>query len=278
MVELLAYNQNGPSESARYRVNWSGTADFFKPDLYVLAVGVSDYAADENDLKYAAKDARDFVRAIRRQEGEIYKRVHIKHLDYRQATREAILDGLDWIERETTSRDVAVVYLAGHGVNDTQGHYRFLPADYVQGRPKRTTVTEAELKEFLHDIAGKTVLFFDTCYSGNALAIRAGSKPDVDRVANELADADVGIVVFASTTQGGLARGLDDIQQGAFTKALIEGIEAGKADLTKDLLVSVAELEKYISDRVKKLTKGEQKPVTTKPKAVEDWDFIRVPD
>ena len=278
VVEVLASNQNGPSESAKYRVNWSGTADFFKPDLYVLAVGVSDYAADENDLKYAAKDARDFVRAIRRQEGEIYKRVYIKLLDEKQATREAILDGLDWIDRETTSRDVAVVYLAGHGVNDTQGRYRFLPVDYEQGRLSRTTVTGAELKEFLQGVAGKTVLFFDTCYSGNALAIRAGSKPDVDRVANELADADVGVVVFASTTQGGLARGLDDIQQGAFTKALIEGIETGKAGLTKDLFVSVAELEKYISDRVKELTKGEQKPVTTKPKAVEDWDFIRVPD
>ncbi len=97
-------------------------------------------------------------------------------------------------------------------------------------------------------------------------------------MANELADADVGVIVFASTTQGGLSRDLDDIQQGAFTEALIEGIEAGKADLTKDFLVSVAELEKYISDRVKDLTKGGQKPVTTKPKAVEDWNFIRVPD
>ncbi len=165
VVELLAHNQNGPSESARYRVNWSGTADFIKPDLYVLAVGVSDYDGQENDLRYAAKDARDFVRAIRRQEGKIYKRVKIKLLDDRQATREAILDGLDWIERETTSRDVAVVYLAGHGVNDTQGHYRFLPADYELARYKRTTVTGAELKEFLQGVAGKTMLFFDTCYS-----------------------------------------------------------------------------------------------------------------
>lgn len=278
VVDLLAYNQNGPSESARYRVNWSGTADFFKPDLYVLAVGVSDYAAQENDLKYAAKDAGDFVRGIRRQQGDLYKQVHVKHLDDRQATREAILDGLDWIEHETTSRDVAMVYLAGHGVNDTQGLYRFLPADYEQGRLKRTTVTGAELKEFLEGVAGKTVLFFDTCYSGNALNIRAGSKPDVDRMANELADAGVGVVVFASTAHGGLARGLDDIQQGAFTEALLEGIEAGKADFTRDLFVSVTELETYVSKRVKELTKGEQKPVTTKPKAVENWDFIRVPD
>ena len=206
VVELLAYNDNGPSESARYTVNWSGTADVFKPNLYVLAAGVSDYPGTENDLKYAAKDARDFVRAIRRQEGKLYKRVHVRHLDDTQAKHGAILKGLNWIERETTSRDVAIVYLAGHGVNDARGRYRFLPSDYQPGNMRLTTIKGSDLKEFLEAIAGKTILFFDTCYSGNALKVRgaAGSKPDIDKVANELADSAVGVIVFASTTQGAL--------------------------------------------------------------------------
>ena len=113
--------------------------------------------------------------------------------------------------------------------------------------------------------------------TASALGVRAGSTPDVARVANELADAEVGVIVFASTTGGDFARGLDSIKQGAFTKALIEAIEEGKADFSKDDFVSIAELEKYISDRVKELTDGEQKPVTTKPKAIQDWNFIRVP-
>lgn len=280
VVELLAYNKNGPSQAARYTLNWSGTPDHFKPDLYVLAVGVSDYPGEGIDLKYAAKDARDFARAIKEQEGELYKRVRVRLLEDEgkvKPTREAILDGLDWIQRETTSRDVAVVYLAGHGVNDSQGHYRFLPANYEPGRLQATSIKLADLKEYLGAISGKTILFFDTCYSGNALKVWAGSKADVDRVANELADAGVGIIVFASTTGGAFARGLDGIKQGAFTKAILEGIEAESADFTRDSYVSVSELEKYISDRVKVLTRGEQKPVTTKPKAIEDWNFIHVP-
>ena len=40
--------------------------------------------------------------------------------------------------------------------------------------------------------------------------------------------------------------------------------------------MSVAELEVYISDRVKRLTGGRQKPVTTKPKAVEDLKIVRL--
>lgn len=278
VVELLAYNINGPSEATKYTVNWSGTPDYFKPDLYVLAVGISDYPGTENDLKYAAKDASDFARAIKKQEGDIYKRVQVRLLDDsldKKATRAAILSGLEWIQRETTSRDVAIVFLAGHGVNNSRGQYRFLPADYDQTRLQATSIG-TDLKEYLESIAGKTILFFDTCYSGNALNVRAGSKPDVDRAANELADAGVGVIVFASTTEGAFARGLDNIKQGAFTKAVLEGIEVGNADFSKDFYVSVSELEKYVSDRVKELTKGEQKPVTTKPKAIEDWNFIHV--
>jgi hypothetical protein len=283
VVELLAYNANGASEPARYAVDWSGAADYFKPDLYVLAIGVGDYPGEEQDLPYAAKDARDFVRAIRKQEGGVYKTVHVRHLDDREATRSAILDGLEWIKRETTSRDVALVFLAGHGVNDARRRYRFLPADYEPSRLSRTSVKGSDIKEFLQDIAGKTVLFFDTCYSGNALDIRAEgalrgpAKPDVDRVANELSDAEVGVIVFASTTGGTFARGLASVEQGAFTRALIEGIEAGKADFTHDFFVSTTELEKYVADRVKALTDGQQKPVSTKPRAIEDWNFIRVP-
>ncbi|WP_165741869.1 caspase family protein [Candidatus Thiosymbion oneisti] len=276
-VSIIARNRHGTSEPASFAINWTGSKDWYKPTLYVLAVGVSDYQEDTLNLKFASKDAQDFRQAIEHQKKRgLYRDVKTKLLDDRKATREAVLDGLDWLERQTTSRDVAILYLAGHGITGPQGHYRFLPHDTDQGRLRRTTLKDTDFKDFLGAVAGKTILFLDTCFSGRVLGGRADSQADVDRFANELADAETGVIVFSSSTGKQLSQEDDKWGNGAFTEALLEGIREGKADFIEDLHVSVAELEVYVSNRVKSLTQGAQKPVTTKPEAVEDLKIVRI--
>ena len=97
----------------------------------------------------------------------------------------------------------------------------------------------------------------------------------MDKFANELADAGSGVIVFSSSTGKQFSLEKDELQNGVFTKSLIEGL-AGQADYSKDRLVSIAELETYLSDRVKELSKGQQKPVSAKPKAVEDFKIAQV--
>ena len=121
------------------------------------------------------------------------------------------------------------------------------------------------------------VLFFDTCHSGNILrGVRADAQQaDVDKFANELADAETGVIVFCSSTGKQFSVEKENWQNGAFTEALLEGIR-GMADYHKDRYISIAELEVYLSERVKELTQGEQKPMTAKPKTIEDFKFLRV--
>ncbi len=56
---------------------------------------------------------------------------------------------------------------------------------------------------------------------------------------------------------------------GAFTKALLEGFgtQKGKlmADYDQDRLVTVKEIDLYVTKRVKQLTGGKQKPTTIIP-------------
>lgn len=278
-VSLIARNQHGASEPATFFSNWAGTKDWFKPHLYVLAVGVSEYKQERLNLRYGAKDAEDFINAIKSQEGGLYKKVTARLLvsTKETATKDKILDGLEWLERETTSRDVAMVFLSGHGLNDPQGRYHFLPQDGDPHRLRRTSIDDYEIKKFLSTIAGKTVLFFDTCHSGNILGgVRADTQQaDVDKFANELADAETGVIVFSSSTGKQFSVEKENWQNGAFTEALLEGIR-GMADYHKDWYISIAELEVYLSERVKELTQGEQKPMTAKPKTIEDFKFLRV--
>jgi len=85
-----------------------------KPVLYVLAVGVSLYKDEAIRLKLPAKDALDFAEALRKQKGAFTGDVVVKVLTDVDATKDNILDGLDWLKKQTTSRDVAVLFLAGH--------------------------------------------------------------------------------------------------------------------------------------------------------------------
>ena len=103
------------------------------------------------------------------------------------------------------------------------------------------------------------------------LGARRGDVPvDVDRVANDLSSAENGVVVFASSTGMQLSLERADWGNGAFTKALLEGLE-GEADYTEDGAITVNELELYIAERVKVLTGGEQTPTMSKPQTIPDF-------
>ena len=131
-VSVIAYNDHGASVPASVHVQWTGPGTEPKLTLYVLAIGVSNYKDPKVDLRFAAKDANDFVTLAKAQAGGLYDKVILppghESLRDSDATRDAILDGLDWIIHAVTdTNDVAMVFLAGHGMKTPDQHYRFLP-------------------------------------------------------------------------------------------------------------------------------------------------------
>jgi WD40 repeat protein len=274
-IAILAENRYCASVPAVVRVKWAGRgpgqADAFviQPRLYILAIGVSQYQNKDLTLGFPAKDAQDFAAVLHSQKGRLYRDVTAKVLTDGEATKDDILDGLDWLRKETTSKDVAMLFLAGHGVNDSNGLYYFLPANANPDKLLRTGVVFSDIKNTLASIAGKTLFFVDTCHSGNIMGARRGVA-DINVVVNELASAENGAVVFASST--GKQYSLEDQAwgNGAFTKALVEGL-GGKADYTGKGTISINMLDLYLSERVKQLTGGMQTPTTTKPNTVPDF-------
>ena len=283
-VSIIAYNGNGASEPATIHVQWRGPGTDPKLTLYVLAIGISKYKDNNVSLHFAAKDAEDFVTLAKTQEGEgkLYEKVitHPAHGSLRdeEATRESVLDELDWIKRAVTNtNDVALIFLSGHGITTPDQQYRFLPYDYDPDRVERTTISDSELQDYLTKIGGKKIFFFDTCYSGAILGGKApNTQANVDKFANELRAAENGVVVFTSSTGNELSQEKDEWGNGAFAKAVVEGLRgaAGRPDVP---VVMISDLEGYVSRRVKDLTNGNQKPMMAVPKTVEDFPItIRV--
>jgi len=76
--------------------------------------------------------------------------------------------------------------------------------------------------------------------------------------------------VFAASTGKQVAEERDEWGNGAFTKALVEGLN-GSADYKHTGKITVNMLDLYISERVKELTHGQQTPSTTKPETISDF-------
>jgi hypothetical protein len=130
-VALLATTEGGlTSQPATITVRWRGTIDAFKPTLYVLAIGLRRYEG-YTSLKYADRDADEFIKRVLKEKGRLYKDVQVLPLVNDQATDKAIKKGFDWIRRQTTQHDVAIVFfISGHGVTIFKGNITSYPTTW----------------------------------------------------------------------------------------------------------------------------------------------------
>jgi uncharacterized caspase-like protein len=280
-VSVLARNRHGwgPAESRRLEAVSAGSpvprGDAEQPALYLLAIGVSDYRADRLDLRYAAKDASDIVEVMSTQRGRAYTNVFVKRLVDREATGAHIREGLEWLQREASPHDVVMVFIAGHGVN-VNGAYYYLPSDADPTSDRPTFLPGDVIRDALSALPGKTLLFLDTCYSGEIWgAGGAGTRgvslsADSSGFANELSAAENGIVVITSSS--GRQPSLESTawNNGAFTFSLRKAI-GGAADPGKSKRIMVVSLASYVMQEVATLTNGQQTPTWTSLGAIQNF-------
>ncbi|KAF0122563.1 MAG: NB-ARC domain-containing protein, partial [bacterium] len=237
------------------------------PNLWILSIGINRYQ-DKNltPLSYAVADAEGIIEAFKSQKGRLFHEINsliISDSSSIKPTYDSILDNLSYLSK-ASANDIVLLFIAGHGINDDKGDFYFLPADAVimnDGAIKKSkAIPWRELKAIL-DLPSKKLIFADTCHSEGV----AGKKTrgvDNDRFVKELQEANA--VIFTSSRGRELSQESDKWKHGAFTYAIIEGIN-GKADLIKDNRVSMKELDTYVSETVPKITNGAQHPITNTP-------------
>jgi hypothetical protein len=284
LVEILARNAYGVSEPLSFKVERAlgeaGTVVERNParpvgDLYVLAIGVSDYVRADYRLQLAAKDARDFAAVLKEQEGKQYRSVHVRLLANREATRAGIAREFEWLRQSVGPGDVAMLFMAGHGLNDTAGQYYFLPADGQHERLAATALPQGLIVSTLSKVRGKALLFLDTCFAGSSLGALNRIGRQTEKMMNDLSSSENGVVVFASSAGQDESEEKAEWGNGAFTKVLIEGL-AGKADFTRMGRVTFAGLNLFLSEEVSRLTQGRQRPVFISPRGVPDFALVRL--
>jgi WD40 repeat protein/uncharacterized caspase-like protein len=244
------------------------------PRLYVLAVGVSAYPGDLR-LHYAAKDAEAIERQFRERSRPLFRSIEARLLTDAKATRREILGGLTWLRQQMTQKDVAVVFFSGHGQRDTEGSLFLLPVDVDTNDLLATAVADDQLKKALAGMPGRVIALLDACHAGAVGGDRRkGFGGLTDDLVRDLVTDDYGVIVMASSMGRESSLESNAARQGYFTQALTEGL-SGQADLNKDGVVYLNELDTYVTERVKTLTRGQQHPVTAKPTSIRSFPLAR---
>lgn len=209
-------------------------------NLYHLSVGVSRYAhlPQQSQLHFAHKDAQDLSAVWQSQQARLYQKVQGETLVDAQATRQGILAALDRCNQMAKAGDTVAVLLSGHGgygnLRDPEWYY--LPYDFVAG-DSTTALSAQVLRHKLVEMARRGVriiLILDACHSGG------------------FGNLEGDMVVMTACLSDQVTLEGQSWNNGIFTRALIEALQ-GKADVNRDNVVTLAELDAYVSTRVPEL-------------------------
>jgi WD40 repeat protein len=306
-VQVSVLNTKG-AESLRKTFEITCTAQYAKPSLYVVAIGVSDYQDKNMSLRYASKDASDLVKLLSQQKSTFNEVKTLKICD-KEATKENIARVSDFL-KNTTVDDEVCLFVAGHGLLDEKMDWYFATYDTDFNNPSLRAVAYESLEGLLDGIpARKKLLLMDACHSGEVDAddtkilaettantnagnittrgfksIKTGTKKSTTKTELGLKNSfelmqelfsnlqkGSGAVVISSAGGAEYALESSEWNNGVFTYSLLEGIKTGNADVNKDKTITVSELREYVIQKVHKLTQGKQTPTSRKENL--EFDF-----
>lgn len=289
-IELSVLNQSG-AESYKESINVKCTAGKKKPDAYIISLGVSKYQNQQFNLAYATKDAVDIEGLFLN--SDYFGKVHTKSLTDEQVVLENLDDIADFLAQADID-DFVMVFIAGHGVLDADFDYYFASYDMDFKDPSKRGIPYKRIEELVDGIkALKKLLILDTCHSGELDKDEieeqegSGKEPVEGKFRNAGIDVTyredplgfesinylmkqvfldlrrgTGATVISSSGGTELAFESPKYKNGLFTYSLIDGLKNKKADVNKDEIITVSELQAYLIEEVKQLSNGKQVPTS----------------
>jgi tetratricopeptide (TPR) repeat protein len=199
-------------------------------DKWALIVGISNFQDSKLNLKYPAKDAKDFNDYLLK-EGN-FAPDHVKLLVNEQATRANILSELGdkWLPRVANPDDLVVIYISSHGsasdmdiggVNYLLAYDSQVDSLYASGLPMQDLTRI--IKGRVH--SDRVVLVLDACHSGaadpGAKGLFRQGNVDVTEVAQ-----GTGQLVISSSQPSQVSWESKHYQNSVFTRCLIESLKS----------------------------------------------------
>lgn len=234
---------------------------------YAVVVGISDYQDPAiPDLRFADKDAEAFAEYLRRN-GSGINPEHLILLTNENATAGKVAAAFDGLIEQAKADDQVIIYFSGHGdvERKTVSQPGFLlcwdaPAKVYMGGG---TYSLAYLQEIVTTLStinqSKVIVISDACHAGKLAGNQIGGA---QLTSANLAKQFSNEIKILSCQPGEFS--LEGEQwgggRGCFSYHLINGLY-GLADLNKDHIVTLGEIDRYLENHVTK----EVAPLTQVP-------------
>lgn len=228
----------------------SGTA---VKNKWALVIGVSNFRDASINLRYAAKDAKDFAHFLIA-DGH-FDPTHVKLLVDGDATRQNIIEALGdgFLASKAKPGDVVIIYVSSHGgadKNQASGLNFLVPYDAT---PKNLLANGIPMEWFSQIIkdqidCDRVVVFLDVCHSGAAVNNRTtqmktttqakeGSTDPGGKGLNRNFDVTgiapgAGQIIVCSSLSNQLSWESKKYENSVFTRRLIDGLRS-KGNQTK---------------------------------------------
>lgn len=259
-----------------------------KPNLHVVAIGISKYQDTEMNLDYAAKDAKDLSNLLATHQGN-YGQVFTYPFLNEKATKANILAVKEKLKK-TQVDDKVVVFVAGHGLLDEKLDYYIATHDVDFVNPAEKGLPYEALESLLDGIpARKKLMLIDACHSGEV------DKEEIELTANNQQSGTVkyrgfknkgaknigltnsfelmqelfndlrtgtGAMVISAASGVEFSYESPEWNNGVFTYSIMEGLKTKNADKDANNEITVTELRDYAIKRVVELTNGKQNPTS----------------
>lgn len=257
------------------------------PTLWGIVAGISDYQGQRIDLRYAAKDADDFKKALTLGAKKLFGSDHVNirlltttaGSNSIRPTKTAFIQAFEQL-KEAKPWDVLVIYLAGHGLA-IKDEYYYLTAEAGTidlSDPeivKHLMISGSELTHWLKSSPiQKQLMLLDTCAAGS-LANSFSETREISsgqiRAIEQMKDR-TGLHVLMGSAANAVSYEASQFEQGLMTYALLQGFKG--AALKEGELVDVSRLLNYVADTVPELATeigGIQRPRIASPGMAENF-------
>ena len=300
-LQASVLNEKG-AESLRDTFEITYNGESAKPDLYIVTIGVSEYADKRFNLLYASKDAQDLADLLARQ-SDRFRKIHPFVLLNEDVTKNNFIAVKDKLMKSGVDDEV-VLFIAGHGLLDDNLDYYFGTHDIDFANPSEKGLPYETIERLLDGLpARKKLLLIDTCHAGEVdreetdlAAMEINSKPNVksrsfrgvipateknklglnnsfELMQQLFANLSRGSGAVVISAAGGVQFAFEDEkwQNGVFTYCILEGLKTKKADIDLNGEISVTELRNYVTAEVAKLTSGRQTPTSRRENLALDY-------
>ncbi|MEQ6119399.1 caspase family protein [Reichenbachiella sp. MALMAid0571] len=298
-IKVTALNAKGQESIPEFfEIQYS--AEWDKPDLYLVGVGVSEYQQSNYNLAFAAKDANDIANTLKK--SSAYGNVNVKMVTNANATDSNIKAIRSFVEKAKVD-DVVMIFIAGHGVLDNDYNYYFATHNIDFSNPANGGLPYGELEKIIDGINCRNkVLMMDTCHSGELDDDDVEEATAQTKAVGSVAFRSAGALVKLKENSFGLENTLElskalfgDMKKGTgatvisaaggtefaaegvnsanglFTASFIEGIKTRYADWNRDASYTVSEMRNFVSEQVIKKSNGNQVPTSREENVKNDF-------